>query len=791
MKKILQIFLFFFITSCTQVGKENKSLVDLIPTDPILVLKYNSQKEINAQSFDNFLNKFLGLESESFQNKDVGGIVVKSFHKLGKNDIYSILFSENKNIDQEIAAIDSINYNGHFIKKSIINKKENFYVVKNGMYIESKSKLLIENSLRNSNFVNTNKDKDLKKLFEVANNDFSMFISNNFSNYLDNENLKNIFDISEIANWIQFDINLNQNKLILSGIGFQQDSINRKFNLLKKISPSKLNFEEIIPTSFKNFQKISYNHLNYISNLNTEIPINNIKEIINDSLYYDVKEIGNLSLANNTLTLFSLKKSDFFKKRINKLLKSVSVYRNFNLYEINDKLFKTKNQFFNIDNSEQQFCVFINNFFILSNNKTSIETLILNYTNSSTIKNSKDFQNSYINIPENSNFLNIYDLKNFDDKLFDELKIKKERYSFWINHMLIEDGLIYNNHSIIKSPNESNNLGPKILFNLKLNDEIYLNPIWVTNYVTKKKEIITQDKSNNLYLINSQGNIIWKKDLNEKIIGQIFQIDLYKNGRLQYAFTTEKNFLILDKNGNEVKKVKHKKNAKVVGLSVFDYDKIKNYRFLIAFKDEIKMLDSKMKIVKGFNKKNIKSNITKVPKHFRVGSKDYLVINTEKKLYILDRRGNKRIDVSQNLKISNSEIFLNKNSFIALKNNTLIKINTNGEISKTVLPIETEYKINSNNKNLVLIGENIIDINGQNFKVNYGSYSKPKISFDKFIYTVNQNENKLYLFDDKASLNSYFPLYGSGNADITKNKNNKYMIVVGGDKNEILAYELN
>ena len=110
-----------------------------------------------------------------------------------KNDIYSILFSENKNIDQEIAAIDSINYNGHFIKKSIINKKENFYVVKNGMYIESKSKLLIENSLRNSNFVNTNKDKDLKKLFEVANNDFSMFISNNFSNYLDNENLKNIW----------------------------------------------------------------------------------------------------------------------------------------------------------------------------------------------------------------------------------------------------------------------------------------------------------------------------------------------------------------------------------------------------------------------------------------------------------------------------------------------------------------------------------------------------------------------------------------------------------------------
>ena len=68
--------------------------------------------------------------------------------------------------------------------------------------------------------------------------------------------------------------------------------------------------------------------------------------------------------------------------------------------------------------------------------------------------------------------------------------------------------------------------------------------------------------------------------LKSKIIGEITQIDLYKNGRLQYAFNTEKSFMILDKNGKEVKKIDHKKNAKVLGLSVFDYDKNKKLIYL-------------------------------------------------------------------------------------------------------------------------------------------------------------------------------------------------------------------
>jgi len=247
--------------------------------------------------------------------------------------------------------------------------------------------------------------------------------------------------------------------------------------------------------------------------------------------------------------------------------------------------------------------------------------------------------------------------------------------------------------------------------------------------------------------------------------------------------------LILDKKGEIVKKIDHKKNAKVLGLSVFDYDKNKKYRFLICYNNQVKMLDSKMKIVRGFNKNNIKHKITNAPKHFRIGSKDYLIFNTEKKLYITDRRGNDRIKVSENLNISGKEIYKNKNSLITIdNNNNLIRIDLNGKTSKSLLPLETKYLISANNNNSVYLSENTLSINEKNIEIKYGKYSKPIILSNNMIQITNLDESKLYLLKNEGSIVPYFPIFGSSSADTTKNKDDKKMIVVQGDENEILVY---
>lgn len=789
MKKIYLFLLILLFFSCDNSYNKEIELIDLVPTNPIFLVKYKSFKENDAKVFHKNFNSLLNSKSDSISKKFLNKPVLISYHNIGKDEIQYVIYSDSQNVLTNSNIQDSLKYNGFMIKRIINGNKEYYTAIKNEIYIESKSKLLVENSLRNSNHIYTEKSGDLKSLYNISNSNISLFISNNFSKYLKNYRLRKLFKTSDISDWMQFDIELNQNKLTLNGIGFQHDSIFKKINLLKDIKPSLSNINKIIPPNFKQFKRIAYNHSKLISNLENKISINELKKIINDSLLYDVNELGKIFFENDTVSIISFKNNDLLEPVIDNNLKGNYTYRNIKIYEFNDKLFKTKIPFENFEISKKNYGTLIENILMLSNNKNSIENIILNFKNNSTLTKSSRFNQNYNKIPERSNLLNIHNLSYFDTILFKDLNLKQEDYSFWINQLSIEKNIIYKTHSISKLEKETNSMGPKILFNLKLNDDIFLKPKWMINYITKKKELLTQDNKNNLYLISNFGEIIWKKNLKNKIIGEIIQIDLYKNGRLQYAFNTEENFIIMDKNGKEVKKIRHKKNAKVLGLSVFDYDKNKNYRFLISYENQIKMLDSKMKIVRGFNKNNIKYKITNSPKHFRIGSKDYIIINTEKKLYITDRRGNIRIKIPENLNVSGNEVYINRNSFLTIDNdNNLVRISLNGKISKKPLPLESKYSITSNNKNTVYISENILNINNKNIEIKYGNYSKPILFNNEFISVTNFDESKIYLFDTNGDAVDHFPIFGNSIIDYSTDNEKNKLITVCGDKNEILTY---
>ena len=64
-------------------------------------------------------------------------------------------------------------------------------------------------------------------------------------------------------------------------------------------------------------------------------------------------------------------------------------------------------------------------------------------------------------------------------------------------------------------------------------------------------------------------NKIWSKKFESRIISDIYQIDMYKNGRLQFVFLTYEYLYILDVKGNIVKKTANKENTSKKYLSVF------------------------------------------------------------------------------------------------------------------------------------------------------------------------------------------------------------------------------
>lgn len=71
-------------------------------------------------------------------------------------------------------------------------------------------------------------------------------------------------------------------------------------------------------------------------------------------------------------------------------------------------------------------------------------------------------------------------------------------------------------------------------------------PADLTDYT---KIIIAQDKRNQLYFIQPSGRIILKKQLPEPMIGKPHPVDLFKNGTIQYLFTTTTQLYVIDQSG--------------------------------------------------------------------------------------------------------------------------------------------------------------------------------------------------------------------------------------------------
>jgi hypothetical protein len=715
--------------------------------------------------------------------------VLISYHKIGKKSIVPIYFtsSENKKIESKVV-IDSILYDGSIIKRIGTEKKYKFVTKKNNVTIESESKLLVENTIRKSNHVFKEKVSDLKKLYNISNSKIALFISNDFKNYIENKELFSLFNINKLSNWIQYDIDLNQNGITLNGLAFQNDSIPKEISYLNGIKPSKSNFINIIPNNFSDFQRTSFNYYKYLENFEKNESIKKINEFKKDSILFEIDEFGLLKNKLDSIILVNFEDKLFLNNEILKNSENNYSYRDIKIHKLRNQIIDYQHLKFINYKLKQNYASIIENKLVISNSKNSLEKIIINISNSSTIKNENKFSQSFENIPEKSNYLKVYNLKNSKEKTLESLNISNKKFPFMINHTRLDDNIIYNSFSVIKSIEENKKNGINLDYSFKTDNPINLTPKFVTNYVTKKNEIITQDINNILYLISLDGKLIWKENIGSKIIGEIHQIDLYKNGRLQYAFNTDSDFQIIDKNGNQVKKIK---NKNTLGLTVFDYDKLKNYRFLL-FDNEIKILDSKMKNVKGFIKKNIIGIQKNNPKHFRIGKKDYLIFNSNNKLKITDRRGNIRI--KNNLINIENEIFLNQNSFTTIDSkNNVVKINTKGEIIKKPLPSESKYLFSADKNNLVHISENILTINGKVSELEFANYTKPIIFNNKLIDNISltdKDQKLIYLFDSNSNLVPNFPVFGSSKIDLFEDKNSRKYITSVGESDEILVYSL-
>jgi len=217
-------------------------------------------------------------------------------------------------------------------------------------------------------------------------------------------------------------------------------------------------------------------------------------------------------------------------------------------------------------------------------------------------------------------------------------------------------------------------------------------PCLVRDHTTNKLLVIVFDELNNMYLVDHLGKINWKISVSEQPLGEVHQVDYYKNGKIQYLFNTANYLYLIDLNGQNVADYPVKLRARSTnGMAVFDYEKNKDYRLMLAGEDnKIYNYDIKGNVIEGWDKVYASATVRKPIQFLRWVDKDYLISTDQNGgVVIANRRGETRISLRQDVKFSlNNDFYINvtnRNGIIIGTDQpgNLVYVAQDGKISRT------------------------------------------------------------------------------------------------------------
>jgi hypothetical protein len=266
--------------------------------------------------------------------------------------------------------------------------------------------------------------------------------------------------------------------------------------------------------------------------------------------------------------------------------------------------------------------------------------------------------------------------------------------------IVTEDNHLYNNIILSKEPAVKKHIKRLNEINIKLDTLSVFTPAVVKNHKNKGViELFCQDNNNSIYLVSDKGKVLWKRDVTGDILSAIYQVDVYKNNKLQYLFNTKDFIYIIDRNGNNVDGYPVRiKGGASAGLSLFDYDKNRKYRYFVpGINKKIMVFDIKGKRVKGWKYSNTENKLDYPIKHFVSNKKDYIVFADKNRVYMLNRRGEERVKIGKPFsKPINNDLFISKNKE-SLKlitsdiTNNIISVDINGKI-KEMFAVENDLE---------------------------------------------------------------------------------------------------
>jgi hypothetical protein len=331
---------------------------------------------------------------------------------------------------------------------------------------------------------------------------------------------------------------------------------------------------------------------------------------------------------------------------------------------------------------------------------------------------------------------------------------------------------------------------------ISLAQRLTYGPKSIINYQDNTEDLLVQDQDHILHLINSAGQEVYSEQLSGPIVSDVFQIDYYKNGKLQLLLATQDKIYGIDRLGDPLPSYPISLDGeKMTHLNLVDYSNSKDYRYFISTEGgNLFLLDKTGEKLEGWNPNRIGAKTVDAPTHYRVpGKGDYMVALTENgQLQLFNRRGENQAGSAVKLGESfNSGLVAwrdpksRSTQLVGItKNGEVIHANFNGEIGYRNQLIkedrDSEFLLVPDQKqnDFVFISRQYKEVSvlDRNEKLLFTTrvseenliYQYFDFGSDRQLFALTDlNQEFCYLFDLKGNLQTTMPLESTGPIQVT------------------------
>lgn len=795
--------IFILLTGCNGNDSRFKELEDYIPVSADALIKMarlaTTQEDFRNNSLmtqlkgEPFSYFFKSYESFISEIKSTDRVLLCAQHRSDSLTDYLLIgkrtqltFSPDSLMG---ASRNTMKVERHEVYKTTLKERSVYSVELDSVFLLSTSEALLKEVLQGK----IKNDREFRKAFKVKTD----------------KELTVVTPLTKIGitpgstiKWAEqasFELHLLPDGTVGHGVVLDQDSMPQLLSLFRGQIPQKTDAPTIIPAnahravslSFSNFEALEVGLKKVFAN---SIGLNPLFETVSEMVEIEMSD-------GNAMALKSLDKNLSWDYLANAITEGPA-FREITLYNLSNEqdYFAPFTPF--LKATKYQIVFEWEDFLFFAENSTQAEVLIINLQNESVLAKTASFENTLTYLAGSSSLV-FYEMKGRSQGLFSTLLGARDsdmkQFPVLVTQLIYDRNFAHLN-LVAKETSGTRPSGGLIgqLIHVTLENDILLPPKFFTNHHTQGKDIVVQDASHKLYLIASNGKILWKKVLDGPIQGSIQEVDMLRNGKKQLAFSTLKSFYVLDRNGKAVAPFpKTFKDDLTQPVAIFDYDNNRKYRFVMVQKDKVYMYDSNGKSVDGFAFKKAGSNIVLQPQHMRIGNMDYILLAEENgKLHILNRVGKERIAVKKQFNFGAMPIEREGSDFVVItKDHIKQTIDLNGKVTSLTLDVGAQYWFVIDGSVKVTLDDNLLRINGKLVELPLGVYEKPQLFSAKnqvYIALTETEEKKVFIYDKTGKLLPNFPVYGTSEIDFgDANRNNKLNVLVQGQPKEVILYQSN